>query len=55
MEASEKAAIAAGFKRIEIVAMLIGEPLYTKFGYQVARKCEDSYCERGSDVSCLPC
>ena len=34
MELSEAAAIAAGFRRIDIVATLAGEPLYLKFGYR---------------------
>ena len=38
MAASEPAAIAAGFRRIDIVATLAGEPLYLRFGYQVAER-----------------
>jgi GNAT superfamily N-acetyltransferase len=35
MRQSEQAAAAAGFRRIDIVATLIGEVLYKKFGYRV--------------------
>ena len=34
MQACELAAGRAGFKDVEIIATLAGEPLYTKFGYQ---------------------
>ena len=37
---SEQAAAAAGFRRIEIVATLIGEVLYEKFGYHVIERYE---------------
>lgn len=40
MTASESAAIVAGFKRIEIVATLPGEPLYARFGYIELRRYE---------------
>jgi len=40
MEAAESAAIAAGFKRIDIVATLVGEPLYRSFGYGVMERYE---------------
>lgn len=37
---SEAAAVAAGFRRIEIAATLVGELLYAKFGYAVAERYE---------------
>ncbi|MBC8096561.1 MAG: GNAT family N-acetyltransferase, partial [Akkermansiaceae bacterium] len=40
LEASEQAALAAGFNRIDIVATLTGEPLYRKFGYSVVERYE---------------
>ena len=40
MVASESAAIAAGFMRIDIVATLAGEPLYRAFGYAVVERYE---------------
>ncbi|MEA5550771.1 hypothetical protein VB713_07240 [Anabaena cylindrica UHCC 0172] len=42
MQASEKAAKLAKFKDAEIIATLSGEPLYTKFGYQVIERFEIS-------------
>ncbi|MGM3308717.1 GNAT family N-acetyltransferase [Anabaena sp. WFMT] len=42
MQASEKAAELAKFKDAEIIATLAGEPLYTKFGYQVIERFEIS-------------
>jgi predicted N-acetyltransferase YhbS/transcriptional regulator with XRE-family HTH domain len=36
----EAAALAAGFTRIEIVATLVGEPFYQRFGYQTSAKFE---------------
>lgn len=38
MKASEEAAIRAGFRRIDIIATLLGEPLYRLFGYQTVRR-----------------
>ena len=38
MEQCEVAAVNAGFKTIEIIATLAGEPLYTAFGYKVTEK-----------------
>jgi GNAT superfamily N-acetyltransferase len=38
MEQCEAAALEAGFKTIEIVATLAGEPLYRKFGYSVIQQ-----------------
>lgn len=35
MAACERAIIAAGFQRVDIVATLAGEPLYASFGYAV--------------------
>lgn len=35
MEQCEAAALEAGFKTIEIIATLAGEPLYSRFGYHV--------------------
>lgn len=37
---SERAIEARGFRRIELVATLAGEPLYTAFGYVVAERTE---------------
>jgi GNAT superfamily N-acetyltransferase len=42
MEQCEAAALEAGFKTIEIIATLAGEPLYRKFGYEVSQKFEIS-------------
>ncbi|RUS98853.1 N-acetyltransferase [Trichormus variabilis SAG 1403-4b] len=42
MQASELAAERAKFKDAEIIATLAGEPLYTKFGYQVIERFEIS-------------
>jgi len=38
MRRSEQAAVVAGFRRIEIVATLIGEVLYERFGYRVIER-----------------
>lgn len=38
MEACEKAIIAAGFRAVDIVATLAGEPLYAAFGYAVVER-----------------
>jgi len=38
--ACERAIIAAGFRRVEIVATLAGEPLYASFGYAVVERYE---------------
>ena len=40
MEACEAAAIAMGFRRIEITATLAGERLYRRFGYSVVDRIE---------------
>jgi GNAT superfamily N-acetyltransferase len=40
MEQCESAALEAGFKAIEIIATLAGEPLYRKFGYRVSQQFE---------------
>ncbi|MBG1259555.1 GNAT family N-acetyltransferase [Nostoc commune] len=40
MRKCEVAAIEAGFKTIEIIATLAGEPLYRKFGYQTSQQFE---------------
>jgi GNAT superfamily N-acetyltransferase len=40
MQASEEAVRAAGFLRVDIVATLTGEPLYTAFGYTVVERFE---------------
>jgi len=40
MVACERAIIAAGFRRVDIVATLAGEPLYASFGYVVVERCE---------------
>jgi N-acetylglutamate synthase-like GNAT family acetyltransferase len=42
MEQCEAAVLEAGFKTIEIIATLAGEPLYRKFGYKVSQKFEIS-------------
>lgn len=42
MQASELAAERAKFKDAEIIATLAGEPLYSKFGYQVIERFEIS-------------
>jgi hypothetical protein len=38
MELSEAAALAAGFRAIEIVATLPGEPLYAAFAYTAVER-----------------
>jgi N-acetylglutamate synthase-like GNAT family acetyltransferase len=38
LAACERAAIAAGFQKVELVATLAGEPLYAKFGYVVMER-----------------
>ena len=38
MRAAETAAIAAGFRQVDIVATLTGEPLYARFGYAVVER-----------------
>jgi predicted N-acetyltransferase YhbS len=38
MAACEEAIIASGFRRVEIVATLAGEPLYEAFGYAVVER-----------------
>lgn len=40
MKQCEAAALEAGFKTIEIIATLAGEPLYSRFGYQVSQQFE---------------
>ena len=40
MAACERAIIAAGFRTVEIVATLAGEPLYEAFGYAVVERFE---------------
>jgi GNAT superfamily N-acetyltransferase len=42
MATCEKAILTAGFRKVEIVATLAGEPLYVAFGYIVARRFEIS-------------
>jgi N-acetylglutamate synthase-like GNAT family acetyltransferase len=42
MEQCESAALEAGFKTIETIATLAGEPLYCRFGYNVSQKFEIS-------------
>jgi GNAT superfamily N-acetyltransferase len=42
MKKCEAAALEAGFKTIEIIATLAGEPLYHRFGYHVSQKFEIS-------------
>jgi GNAT superfamily N-acetyltransferase len=42
MEKCETAALEAGFKTIEIIATLSGEPLYSKFGYHLSQQFEIS-------------
>jgi predicted N-acetyltransferase YhbS len=38
LEACESAALESGFRRMELVATLPGEPLYAAFGYDVAER-----------------
>jgi GNAT superfamily N-acetyltransferase len=40
MSACEQAILDAGFRRVEIVATLAGEPLYASFGYAVVERYE---------------
>jgi N-acetylglutamate synthase-like GNAT family acetyltransferase len=40
MAACERAIIEAGFRKVDIVATLPGEPLYASFGYAVVERCE---------------
>src|SRR5947208_8515314 len=40
MSACERAIIAAGFSKVDIVATLAGEPLYASFGYTVVERYE---------------
>jgi predicted N-acetyltransferase YhbS len=40
MQASEKAALEAGFQELELAATLPGEPLYRAFGYEAVEKME---------------
>ena len=40
MAACERAIIAAGFRKVDIVATLAGEPLYASFGYAVTERYE---------------
>jgi predicted N-acetyltransferase YhbS len=40
MNQCERAALEAGFKTIEIIATLAGEPLYHRFGYQTLQQFE---------------
>jgi GNAT superfamily N-acetyltransferase len=40
MSACERAIVEAGFRRVDIVATLAGEPLYASFGYAVVERCE---------------
>ncbi len=42
MKQCEAAALEAGFKTIEIIATLAGEPLYSRFGYHVNQQFEIS-------------
>jgi GNAT superfamily N-acetyltransferase len=42
MEKCEAAALEAGFKTVEIIATLAGEPLYSKFGYHLSHQFEIS-------------
>ena len=38
MLACERAIIEAGYRRVDIVATLAGEPLYSSFGYEVVER-----------------
>jgi N-acetylglutamate synthase-like GNAT family acetyltransferase len=40
LEACEEAALNAGFKELELVATLPGEPFYRAFGYEIAERIE---------------
>ena len=40
MAACERAIVSAGFRTVDIVATLAGEPLYAAFGYHVVERYE---------------
>ena len=40
MTACEQAIVEAGFRRVDIVATLAGEPLYASFGYAIVDRYE---------------
>lgn len=52
LEASEAAALAMGFRRMDLVATLPGIPLYRAFGYEPTAEVEDILLADGTRLPC---